>query len=82
MSRQPGDPLGCFCKGAIVQLKQRDGDPSELFAGTLTDEERSDDQQSRELHCGLLRGRSAGAGGVRSVVIHVTMHEVYTWRFT
>ena len=40
--------------------------------GVLTDEEGSDDQQSRELHRGLFRGRSAGAGGVRSVVLHVT----------
>lgn len=44
----------------------------------LTDKQGSDDQQSRELHRGLFRGRSAGAGGVRSVVLHVTMHEVYT----
>ena len=44
----------------------------------LTDEEGSDDQQSRKLHRGLFRGRSAGAGGVRLVVLHVTMHEVYT----
>ena len=39
----------------------------------LTDKQGSDDQQSRELHRGLFRGRSAGAGGVRSVVLHVTM---------
>lgn len=39
----------------------------------LTDKEGSDDpQQSRKLHRGLFRGRSAGAGGVRSVVLHVT----------
>lgn len=61
-------------------MEQRDIIPSGLLAGKLTDEERSEDQQSRELHCGLLRGRSAGDGGVRSVVIHVTMHEVYTCR--
>jgi hypothetical protein len=61
-----------------VSLEPCDMNAGEILAGTLTDEERSDDQQSRELHCGLHRGRSAGAGGVRLVSIHVTMHEVYT----
>lgn len=71
-----------FVREPIVLMEQCDMIPSGLLAGTLTDEERSDDQQSRELHCGLVRGRSAGVGGVRSVVIHVTMREVYTCRFT
>jgi hypothetical protein len=65
-----------------VLMEQRDMIPSGLLAGKLTDEERSEDQQSRELHCGLLRGRSAGGCGVRLVVLHVTRHEVYTCRFT
>lgn len=40
----------------MVPLEQRDLDLSELLSGTLTDEERSDDQQSRKLHWGLFRG--------------------------
>lgn len=66
----------------MVSLEQCGLTLSKVMSEMLTDEEGSDDQQSRKLHRGLFRGRSAGAGGVRLVVLHVTMHEVYTCRCT
>lgn len=71
-----------FIRVSVVPLEQCGLTLSKVLSEILTDKDGSDDQQSRELHHGLFRGRSAGAGGVRSVVLHVTVHQVYTCRCT